>query len=129
MKDNDEKIKALLLKTVKNGATPAEEAGALVIANRLMKIRTPGQIKPVYSKQQELDFYSKCLDNGSVENNVTAIDWDKIAQVYLIPAKYHDYIILTETTWNLCYNITVKTRISIDEYRRVCYKSFHKLSG
>ena len=143
------KIRALMLKTVANGATKHEEESAkkaleklldkkeVYVAPDIKNVFTPPKVKDPEISQGEL--FRKYWPNGvitmtssSIQMNAKHIDWDILAGKNLIYS-YADYLRETSVIWEN-YN---KTRVGVaekqsekmtrDEYNTKCAYIFKHL--
>lgn len=146
------KIEALLRKTVKNGATPDEEASALLVAKRLMSsmkvapdtspprthdrtMYNPSPYEPpkppTKSKEEkynnEMDKFRHFRSLGTLSANAEKIDWDIIAGTILTQPGWQEYIRETTGDWDKTYYIIGDNSITETSYRRICYNVLRKI--
>lgn len=118
----EQKIRALSLKTVTNGASPAEADAAKRMIERLRSPRAADQKTEKHPQYAEGAFNSL---------PVSEVDWDVVAEQYLNHIQYGDYISATHSAWER-YN---KTRLRLDpalplsqsDYRKLCHNTFEML--
>ena len=117
----EDKIKALSLKTVENGASQAEAEAAM---RMIQKLRSPSIVR---DKENE----AKYADGAYNSMPVNEVDWDAVAKQYLNHFQHAEYVEETHVAWER-YN---KTRLRLDskypmtqsEYRQKCHDAFMRL--
>ena len=128
-------LQSLSLKTVKNGATLAEEQSARVMISKILS-RHNVKAQPQNTEKEKIDYvdlYEKYKNSTFSDTVVIQIDWDYIAKRYLVDKlDYETYVYETHYTWD-AYNsrkagLDVKTIITLQDYRKKCFKVFSSLS-
>jgi hypothetical protein len=118
----EQKIRALSLKTVQNGASEAEAEAAIRMIERLRGV----------SNFEQLRTKPKQYADGQYNNiPIEDVDWDVVAQENLNRFQHADYVYETSEAWER-YN---KTRLnlgpakpmSLHEYRHTCHDVFRRL--
>lgn len=118
----EQKIRALSLKTVTNGASPAEADAAKRMIERL---RAPSAV------DQKIETHPQYAEGAFNSLPVSEVDWDVVAEQYLNHVQYGDYISATHSAWER-YN---KTRLRLNpasplsqsDYRKFCHNTFEML--
>lgn len=117
----EQKIRALSLKTIENGASAAEAEAAKRMIERL---RAPAPV-------EKPDRYEEYANGGYNNLPIEEVDWDIVARENLNHIQHADYVNETSIAWER-YNKTrlrlgPKHPMSRSEYRKVCHDAFRGL--
>lgn len=135
-KSIQEKIRALSLKTMKNGATAAEESAAktmiIKLSGKTVLPKPPSKEKNI---PEVVELFLKYKSEGILSGMIDNLNWDKIAENILETEDYHQYLYDTHGKWN-DYQMTRNSikivgqkyvPTTLVEYNRSCYIAFSKL--
>lgn len=136
-----EKIRALSLKTVENGASEAEQATARDMIRRLyekydVKVEQPSRQEHGVSYKEALEVFRSHRLQSFLKGRLSEVDWDSIAkQVLTDQDDYYDYLQETHPWWEkrertkrgMVRSTDAENYMTESDYRIKCFEAFTKI--